>query len=80
MCAVLLFLEAATYTIDRVEERRLGLESVDRGSTRQSFLKGRENLGLDIANQSTAGTVSFKATPGKLPRDGMLRVRAFPRA
>ena len=56
-------------TIDRLEET-----GVERGSARQSFLKGRERA---IVNQTNTGTVS-KATSGKLLRDGVERIWTFP--
>ena len=56
------------HTIDRLEER-----GVERGSARQSALKGRER---DIVNQTNTATVS-KATLGKLLRDGVERIWAF---
>ena len=59
------------HTIDRLEER-----GVERGSARRSSLKGRERA---IVNQTNIGTVS-KATLGKLLRDGMERIWAFPSA
>ena len=57
------------HTIDRLEER-----GVERGSARRSSLKGR---GRAIVNQTNIGTVS-KATLGKLLRDGVERIWAFP--
>ena len=57
------------HTIDRLEET-----GVERGSARQSFLKGRERA---IVNQTNTGTVS-KATSGKLLRDGVERIWTFP--
>ena len=59
------------HTIDRLEER-----GVERGSVRRSSLKGRERA---IVNKTNIGTVS-KATLGKLLRDGVERVWAFPSA
>ena len=59
------------HTIDRLEER--GVES---GSARLSSLKGKQRA---IVNQSNIGTVS-KAALGKLLRDGVERVWAFPSA
>ena len=56
-------------TIDRLEER-----GVERESARRSSLIGRETA---IVNQTNIGTVS-KATLGKLLRDGVERIRAFP--
>ena len=50
------------HTINHLEER-----GVERGSARQSSLKGRERA---IVNQTNTGTVS-KATVGKLLRDGV---------
>ena len=50
------------HTIDRLEER-----GVERGSARQSSLKGRERA---IVSETNIGTVS-KATLGKLLRDGI---------
>ena len=47
-----------------------------RGSARRSSLKGRERA---IVNQTNIGTVS-KATLGKLLRDGVQRIWAFPSA
>ena len=63
------------HTIDRLEER--GVKS---GSAGRSSLKGREK-GREraIVNQTNIGTVS-KATLGKLPRDGVERIWAFPSA
>ena len=57
------------HTIDRLEG---GVER----SARRSFLKGRERA---IVNQTNIGTVS-KATLGKLLRDGVERIWAFPSA
>ena len=54
------------HTIDHTEER-----SMARGSAHQSSLKGQERVMMNI------GTVS-KATLGKLPRDGVKCVWAFP--
>ena len=59
------------HTIYRLEER-----GVERGSARRSSLKGRQRA---IVNQTNIGTVS-KATLGKLLRDGVQRIRAFPSA
>ena len=59
------------HTIDRLEER-----SVERGSARRSSLKGRERA---VVNRTNIGTVS-KATLGKLLRDRMERIWAFPSA
>ena len=59
------------YTIDLLEER-----GAERGSARLSSLKGRERA---IVNQTNIGTVS-KATLGKLPRDRVERIWAFPSA
>ena len=47
---------------------------VERGSARWSFLKGRERA---IVNQTNIGTIS-KAMLGKLLRDGVERIWAFP--
>ena len=58
-------------TIHRLEER-----GVERGSARRSSLKGRERV---IVSQTNIGTVS-KATLGKLVRDGVERIWAFPSA
>ena len=58
-------------TIDRLEER-----GMERGSVRRSSLKGRERT---VVNQTNIGTVS-KATLGKLLRDEVERIRAFPSA
>ena len=58
-------------TIDRLEET-----GVERGSARRSSLKGRERA---IVNQTNIGAVS-KATLGKLLRDGVERIWAFPSA
>ena len=57
------------HTIDRLQER-----GVERGSARRSSLKGREGA---IVNQTNIETVS-KATLGKLLRDGVERIWAFP--
>ena len=51
-------------------------ESVEKGSYRRSSLKGRERA---IVNQRNIGTVS-KAKLGKLIRDGVERIPAFPSA
>ena len=59
------------YTIDRLEER-----GVERGSVRRSSLKGRERA---TVNQTNIGTVS-KAALGKLVKDGVERLWAFPSA
>ena len=59
------------HTTDRLEER-----GVQKGSARRSSLKGRERA---IVSQTNIGTVS-KATLGKLLRDGVERIRAFPSA
>ena len=56
------------HTIDRLEER-----SMERGSSRQSSLKGRERV---IINQTNTGTIS-KAMLGKLLRDGLECIWAF---
>ena len=53
---------------DHMEEK-----SVERGSARRSFMKGRERA---IVNQTNIGTVSM-ATLGKLLRDGVERIRLF---
>ena len=55
------------HTIDRLEEG-----GVERGSAQRPSLRGRERA---IVNQM--GTVS-KETSGKLPRDGVERIWAFP--
>ena len=57
--------------IDRLEER-----DAERGSIRRSSLKGRERV---IVSPTNIGTVS-KATLGKIPRDGVGRIWAFPSA
>ena len=57
------------HTIDHLEER-----GVERGSARRSSFKGLERA---IVNQTNVGTVS-KATLGKLLRDGVKRIWAFP--
>ena len=49
---------------------------VERGSATRSSLKGRERA---IVSQTNFGTVS-KAVLGKLLRDGVERIRAFPSA
>ena len=54
------------HTIDRLEER----------GVRRSSLKGRERA---IVNQTNIGTI-LKATLGKLLRDGVERIWAFPSA
>ena len=59
------------HTICHLEER-----GVERGSARRSSLKGRERA---IVSQTNIGTVS-KATLGKLLRDGVERIWAFPSA
>ena len=59
------------HTIDRMEER-----GVERGSARRSSLKGRERA---IVNQTSIETVS-KATLGKLLRQRVERIWAFPSA
>ena len=59
------------HTIDRLEER-----GVERKSGRRSSLKGRERA---IVNQTNIGTVA-KAMLGKLVRDGVERLWAFPSA
>ena len=57
------------HSIDRLEER-----GMERGSTRQSSLKGGERT---VVKQIYIGTVS-KATLGNLLRDGVERIWAFP--
>ena len=57
------------HTIDSLEET-----GVERGSARRISLKERER---DIVNQTNIGTVS-KRTMGKLLRDGVERIWAFP--
>jgi len=57
------------HTIGCLEER-----DVERGSTRQSSLKGRERA---IVDQTNIGTIS-KVTWGKLSRDGVECIWAFP--
>ena len=59
------------HTIDRLEER-----GVERGSAGQFSSKRRLRA---IVNQTKIGTAS-KATLGNLPRDGVERIWAFPRA
>ena len=59
------------HSIDRLEER-----GVETGGARRASLKGRERA---IVNQTNIGTVS-KATLGKLLRDGVERIWAFPSA
>ena len=59
------------HTVDRIEER-----GVERGSARRSSLKGRERV---IVSQTNIGIV-LKATLGKLLRDGVGRIQAFPKA
>ena len=59
----------AHHTIDRLEER-----GVERGSARRPSVKGRERA---IVSQTNIVTVS-KATLGKLLRDGVERIWAFP--
>ena len=59
------------HTICCLEER-----GMERGSARRSSLKGRERA---IVSQTNIGTVS-KATLGKLLRDGVQRIWAFPSA
>ena len=59
------------HAIDRLEER-----GVERGSARRSSSKGRERV---IVSQTNIVTVS-KATLGKLLREGVERIWAFPRA
>ena len=59
------------HAIDRQEER-----GVERGSARRPSLKGRERA---IVSQTNTGAVS-KATLGKLLRDGVERIWAFPSA
>ena len=58
-------------SLDRLEER-----GGERGSARRSSLTGRERA---IVSQTKIGTVS-KATLGKLLRDGVERILAFPSA
>ena len=57
------------HSIDRLEER-----GMERGRARWSSLKGRERA---IINQMKTGTVS-KAALGKLLRDGVEHIWAFP--
>ena len=57
------------HAIDHLEER-----GVDRGIARRSSFKGRERA---IVSHTNIGTVS-KATLGKLQRDGVERIWAFP--
>ena len=57
------------HTINFLEER-----GPARGSAGRSYLKGRVRT---IVNQTNIGTVS-KATSGKLLRDGVERIWAFP--
>ena len=59
------------HTTDRLDER-----GVERESARRSSLKGRERA---IVSQTNIGTV-LKAMLGKLPRDGVERIWAFPSA
>ena len=59
------------HTIERLAET-----GVERGSARRSCLKGRERA---IVSQTNIGTVS-KATLGKLLRDVVERIWAFPSA
>ena len=59
------------HTIDHLEER-----GMERGSARRPSLKGRKRA---IVNQTNTGSVS-KATLGKLLRDGLERIWAFPKA
>ena len=59
------------HTIGHLKER-----GVERGSARRSYLKGRERA---IVSQTNIVTVS-KATLGKLLRDGVERIWAFPSA
>ena len=59
------------HSIGRLKER-----GVEKGSGRHSNLQGRER---SVFNQTNIGTVS-RATLGRLLRDGMERVRAFPSA
>ena len=59
------------HTTDRLEER-----GVERGSARRCSLKGRERA---LVNQTNITTVS-KETLGKLLRDGVERIWAFPNA
>ena len=59
------------HSIDRLKER-----GVEKGSGGHSTLQGRER---SVFNQANIGTVS-RATLGRLLRDGVERVRAFPSA
>ena len=59
------------HTTDRLEDR-----GVERGSSSRSSLKGRERA---IDSQTNIGTV-LKATLGKLLRDGVEGMWAFPSA
>ena len=59
------------HSIDRLKER-----GVEKGSGRHSTLQGRER---SVFNQTNIGTVS-RATLGRLLRDGVERVWAFPSA
>ena len=59
------------HTIYRLEER-----SVERGSARRSFLKGREGT---IVGETSIGTVS-KVSLGKPVTNGVERIWAFPSA
>ena len=58
-------------TIYRLQER-----SVERGSARRSFLKGREGT---IVDETSIGTIS-KVSLGKPVRNGVERIWAFPSA
>ena len=59
------------HSIDLLKER-----GVEKRSGRHSTLQGRER---SVFNQASIGTVS-RATLGRLQRDGVERVWAFPRA
>ena len=59
------------HSIDRLKER-----GVEKGSGRHSTLQGRERF---VFNQTNIGTVS-RVTLGRLLRDGVEHVWAFPRA
>ena len=59
------------HSIDRLKER-----GVEKGSGRHSTLQGQER---SVFNQANIGTVS-RATLGRLLRDGVKRVWAFPSA
>ena len=64
------------YRVVEPTYRKQLLLVVERGSARRFSLKGWERT---IMNQKNTGTVS-KATLGKLPRDGVERIWAFPSA